>query len=82
MQLFYTKKQKKILLISTITAFLLAIVIACSSLYLNDYYRADITAIESFGHVEKIEEEALQDGTLVYKPKTETKTGFIFYPPS
>ena len=49
-------------------------------MYVNDYYRADKTAIRAFGYTERIEKETWKDGTLIYKPETEAEAGFIFYP--
>lgn len=47
-------------------------------MYLNDYYPADMEAIESFTSEYTIEEKQIKDG-VVYVPDEATK-GFIFYP--
>lgn len=80
MQLNFVKRNKKALIITSIVAFGLTLVIACCSVYVNDYYRADQKAIQAFGYTERIEEEIWKDGTHVYKPETGAAAGFIFYP--
>ncbi len=80
MQFNLKKRNKKALLITSIVTFVLALIIGFCSLYVNDYYRADQNAIQAFGYTETVEEQTWQDGTLVYKPKTDAAVGFIFYP--
>ena len=48
-------------------------------IYLNDFYRADLVAIEQFEPEGSITREVLEDDTLVYKGE-KVEAGFIFYP--
>ena len=80
MKLFYTKRSKKVLLITSILAFVLALTVGFCSLYVNDYYHADTAAIKEFGTAVNVDEETWEDGTLVYKPTGTVNAGFIFYP--
>ena len=82
------KKSKfKKLKIGLIFGFLLvfAIFVACG-IYLADYYKADFQRIEEFCFSSESSENqpffksVLDDGTIFYSPKENTKTGFIFYP--
>lgn len=52
---------------------------ASIGIYLNDFYRADLVAIEKFEPEGSVTKEILGDDTLVYKGK-KVEAGFIFYP--
>lgn len=74
-----TKKgnKKKLTIVISIVSILIAVFIA-GAIYLNDYYHADMEAIESFTSEYTIEKKQIKDG-IVYVPDEATK-GFIFYP--
>lgn len=61
-----------------VTTILVLVVGACG-LYLNDYYHADVEAIEAYVPESKVQQELLDDTTIVYAPE-EADTGIIFYP--
>lgn len=57
----------------------LAILTGACAIYVNDYYRADQAAIETFLEANECEVETLDDGMLVFRPENAVK-GLIFYP--
>jgi len=77
MRSFFSKHKK--FCIALLAVFLsLAIIVGACGIYLGDYYRADISAIQEMmpkGSTWKEE----PDGTIVFSPEGATK-GFIFYP--
>ena len=52
--------------------------LACG-IYLNDYYHADMDAIEAFTVEHSVEMRSDAEGNLVFEPERAT-AGFIFYP--
>lgn len=48
-------------------------------MYLGDYYHADLDAMEAFASAHEVTQVAMEDGTIVFEPKT-AETGFVFYP--
>lgn len=77
---FLTKKRtRKSLLITAIITMALALSVAVCGVYVNDYYRADQTAIQSFANTYTVSKQTLDDNTIVYSPEKST-AGFIFYP--
>lgn len=73
------KRKRKIFVITTSTALALAIIVGACAIYLGDYYRADMAAIEAFVSASDVEYKILDDDTIVFEPEVATK-GFIFYP--
>ena len=71
------KNKRKIIIAATIVLVIAAIVGACA-IYLGDYYRSDIDAIQTFLPQGSGWEEQ-PDGTIVFEVEDATK-GFIFYP--
>lgn len=59
-----------VLVVSIITAF---------TIYVNDYYHADLDAITTFSSSSDITKEVLDDNKIVYST-TNATTGLIFYP--
>ena len=57
----------------------LAIIAGACVIYVRDYYRADLEAVEACASMNSLSAERLDDGTLVFRPENATK-GFIFYP--
>lgn len=79
MNLLKGKRKRKILIITISIALVLAMLIAACAIYLGDYYRADMEAIEAFVPINTVEMQTLKDDTIVFMPENAT-TGFIFYP--
>lgn len=79
MKFLANKRNCKILIIISSIVLALAIIISACAIYLNDYYRADMGAIEAFASVNEVEYKTKDDGSIVYVPDGATK-GFIFYP--
>ena len=73
-----TKKKKLLIWLSCI--FLsVALIIGGCAVYLLDYYRADVEAIEVFGTEDGFRQNTLEDESIVFEPN-QIKAGFIFYP--
>ena len=70
--------KKKKLVFGVVGALFVAVVLGCVG-YLNDYYRADVRAVESFEVANEVSRQLLEDGTILYAPET-ADTGLIFYP--
>ena len=70
-------KKKSCRIIAAICAAVLLMVAACG-IYLGDFYRADMVAIESFA-AQDIPMSRLETGDLVFQPEDAT-SGLIFYP--
>lgn len=70
-------KKKSIRSIAAVCAAVLLMVTACG-IYLGDYYRADMDAIEAFA-VEAVRTDTLPGGDLVFYPDP-AEAGLIFYP--
>lgn len=79
MSFLVDKRKRKIFVITISTALALAIIVGACAIYLGDYYRADMAAIEAFVSVSDMEYKMLDDDTIVFEPEVATK-GFIFYP--
>lgn len=72
-------KKKRILrstLIVLVTFFIIGTVFG---IYVSDYYRADIAAIETFPCSTSVTKTFLANGVIAYSPEN-AKSGFIFYP--
>ena len=70
--------KKKKIIFGTVGVLLAAVVLFCVG-YLNDYYKADVQAVESYEVLNEVSKEVLEDGTIVYAPE-KADTGLIFYP--
>ena len=71
------KNKRKIIIAATIV-FVLAVIVGACAIYLGDYYKADIEAIQTFlPQGSGLEEQP--DGNIVFECEDATK-GFIFYP--
>ena len=64
--------------IRLILASVVILFVACG-IYVNDYYHADVEAIEAFAVENSVEMWSDTEGNLVFEPEHAT-TGFIFYP--
>ena len=74
---FTSTSKRKIIIAAAVTLVLAALIGACT-IYLGDYYPADIEAIQAFLPQGSGWEE-MPDGTIVFECDDATK-GFIFYP--
>ena len=70
------RKRKIVIIASVIIA--AAIAVACT-VYLRDYYHADMDAVEAFAPANTVEMQTLEDDSIAFVPD-DTVTGFIFYP--
>ncbi len=73
-----TSKTKRRIIIATAVTLVLAVLVGACAIYLGDYYRADMEAIQAF-LPQGSEWEEQPDGTIVFECDGATK-GFIFYP--
>lgn len=76
---FKDRKKRKIFIWVTSVTLALAIIIGASAIYLNDYYRADMAAIEAFVTENEVPYEMIEGDDIVFKPDNCSK-GLIFYP--
>lgn len=79
MQFWQNKRKRKIFLWCASIFAALAIVAVAFAIYVGDYYRADLGAIEAFKVENDVKAQTWKDGTIVYAPEN-AKTGLIFYP--
>lgn len=62
-----------------ITGFLIALILAAGTIYLNDYYKADESAINNLNY-ETVEKAEFDNSFTAYVPQGEIKAGLVFYP--
>ena len=74
-----TKKKSKKIYITGCVAVLVLLFASICMWYVNDYYRADKTAMETFQMASNVSRTVLADGTVVFEPE-QAEVGFIFYP--
>lgn len=74
-----SKKLRSPIIITIAVVLVLVIIIGACAVYLGDYYRADMDAIEAFSLKNEVEYKKLDDDTIIFEPDGATK-GFIFYP--
>ena len=79
MQFWQNKRKRKIFLWCTSILAVLLIVAGAFAIYVGDYYRADLGAIEAFEVENDVKAQTWEDGTIVYAPENAV-TGLIFYP--
>jgi len=77
MKFLADKRKRKIFIITSTVILALAIIVGACAIYLNDYYRADNEAIDTFLPEGTTWNE--ESGRIVFEPEGATK-GFIFYP--
>ena len=73
-----SKNKKRVIIIASIVA-IIGIIFGVCAIYVNDYYRADIEAINNFKPSNPVEEKTLEDGTMIFGDE-DSEYGFIFYP--
>lgn len=79
MTFFTDKRKRKVFIILTSIILVLAIIVGACAVYVNDYYRADMDAIEVFAEQSHVEYKVLENDNIVFEPDGATK-GLIFYP--
>lgn len=72
-------KNKKLIICLSSIALAIALLVGGFAIYVSDYYRADMTAIEAFASGNNVSKTVLYDGAVAYGD-TNAKYGFIFYP--
>lgn len=77
--IFSQERRKKRLITITSVVVLIAIFVGACGIYLGDYYRTDMEAVEAFAPINTPEQYKKEDNTIVFEPENAT-TGFIFYP--
>ena len=73
---FLIKKGKAARRISLLAAIVLLAAAACA-LYLGDFYRADMDAVEAFGSTAEM--QLAENGSIIWEVE-DASSGFIFYP--
>ena len=71
-------KKKFFITITSLVAFLAICIVFCA-VYVNDFYHADMGAVDAFAPENHVEKQVWEDNTLVYAPEN-AEVGFIFYP--
>ena len=74
-----TPRKKKRWLVLAAVAAVIAVSIGACAVYVNDYYRADTTAVSALTSRATVTVETLDDGSIAFRPD-EPVAGFIFYP--
>lgn len=74
-----SKSKKRIIIIVGSVVAVIAILFGVGAIYVNDYYRADIKAINNFKPSNPVVEKTLKDGTMTFGDEN-SQYGFIFYP--
>ena len=76
----FARKKKLWISLSVILAAVIALT-AAVALYLGDYYRADLDALEAFVPAAPVVSEEWKDGTLITRPEgRDPIAGLVFYP--
>ncbi|MBP3572475.1 MAG: alpha/beta hydrolase [Clostridia bacterium] len=76
----FARKKKLWITLSVILTAVIALT-AAVALYLGDYYRADLDALEAFVPAAPVVSEEWKDGTLITRPEgRDPIAGLIFYP--
>lgn len=79
MAFLQNKKRKRLIIWLTSITLVIVILFGAGLLYLNDYYKAQDSAIHAFTAVKEAQITEDEDGNLIFKAKKE-RAGFIFYP--
>lgn len=72
------KNNRRLKVFVLVLAVVVMVFVACG-IYLNDYYHADMNAVEAFTVENPVEMRSDKEGNLVFEPEDAT-AGFIFYP--
>ena len=76
---FRDKRKRKIFIWVTSVTLVLAIIVVSCAIYLSDYYRADMAAIEAFITEKEVPYKVIEGDDIVFKPEI-CRAGLIFYP--
>ena len=79
MNFLKNKRNHKFYVIGASFLLVLVLIISVCTIYVSDYYRADMDAIKTVVSVNDVSVHLLDDNTMVFNPENATK-GFIFYP--
>lgn len=71
--------KKKIIICAVSLFAVIALLFGGSAVYLSDYYRADVDAIEAFAESDNVIRTEVADGVIAYG-ESSAEIGFIFYP--
>ena len=77
--LFKDKKKRKILICVSAITLALAIIVGGCAIYLSDYYKADMAAVEAFVTENEVPYRVIEGDDIVFKPEN-CRAGLIFYP--
>lgn len=77
--LFKDKKKCKILICVSAITLALAIIVGGCAIYLSDYYKADMAAVEAFVTENEVPYRVIEGDDIVFKPEN-CRAGLIFYP--
>lgn len=78
MSFLANKQKRKIFITTSVIVLILVLLISFCAIYLNDYYPADMEAIQAVASASEVECRVNEYG-IVFEPDGATK-GFIFYP--
>lgn len=79
MNAIFKDRKRKIVIIITSVALIIALIIGGSAVYLSDYYRSDENAISAFAPMNEVDFRTLENGNILFEAEN-AKAGFIFYP--
>ena len=79
MSFLANKRKRKLFIWLTSIILVLAIITTAFAIYVGNYYRADLGAIEAFAPMSTVSIRTLEDGNMVFEPEGAT-TALIFYP--
>jgi hypothetical protein len=73
------KRNRKWIIIAASVLLTLAVIVGAFAIYVGDYYRADIDAIEAYAPMNEVTIQTIKDGTMIFQPENPV-AGLIFYP--
>ncbi len=79
MKVIFKDRKRKIIIIITSVALIIALIIGGSAVYLSDFYRSDENAISAFAPMNKVDFRTLENGNIIFEAEN-ANAGFIFYP--
>ena len=74
-----SKNRRKIRIKAAVALLVFMVIAGACAVYVSDYYRADVEAIESFEPMDSVTAETPEAGITVFK-SDQAAAGFIFYP--
>lgn len=79
MNIIKNKIIKKVIIVLTSVLVVIALLSSVFAIYVNDYYHADMSAIDAIAPVDNVTIQKINNDTIIYSPKDAT-LGLIFYP--